>query len=110
MKNKENFNKEYKDLVFKIGYFRNKNNLSARDTSLRLGFSDSFINRIETYKVELKVSTLLKFMELVRITPEEFFYANPEDYAKDKEIFDLIKSLSSENKETILDFAKKLKR
>ena len=35
MKNKENFNKEYKDLVFKIGYFRNKNNLSARDTSLR---------------------------------------------------------------------------
>ena len=84
--------------------------MSARDTSLRLGFSDSFINRIETYKVELKVSTLLKFMELVGITPEEFFYANPEDYAKDKEIFDLIKSLSSENKETILDLAKKLKR
>ena len=49
-------------------------------------------------------------MELVGITPEEFFYANPEDYAKDKEIFDLIKSLSSENKETILDLAKKLKR
>ena len=41
------------------------------------------------------------------LTPH-FMYAT--DYAKDKEIFDLIKSLSSENKETILDLAKKLKR
>lgn len=32
--NKENLTKEYKDIIYKIGYYRNKNNLSARDTSL----------------------------------------------------------------------------
>ena len=108
MKNKDKFDSKYKDLIFKIGYFRNKNNLSARDTSLRLGYSESFMNRIETYKVELKVSTLLKFLELVEISVEEFFYTKPEDYKKDKELFDIIKGLSDENKETILNLAKKL--
>ncbi len=107
---KENLTKEYKDIIYKIGYYRNKNKLSARDTSLQLGFSDSFINRIERYTVELKVSTLLKFMELVSITPFEFFYPNPENFAKDKEVFDLIMSLTPENKETIIDLANKLKK
>ena len=55
----------YDDIIYRIGYFRNKNNLSAREASLQLGFSDSFINRIERKSVELKVSTLLNFMEIV---------------------------------------------
>lgn len=105
-KNIENL---YKEIIFKIGYYRNKNNLSARETSLQLGFSDSFVNRIERQTVELKVSTLLKFFEIVNITPQEFFYPNPENYAKDMEIFEAIKSLSQENKATILELANKLK-
>ena len=102
--------KEYKDIIFKIGYYRNKKNLSARETSLELGFSDSFINRIEREVVELKVSTLLKFFQLVEITPFEFFYPDAENYKQDKEIFDIIKSLTPENKATILDLANKLKK
>lgn len=101
--------KLYKEIIFKIGYYRNKNDLSARETSLQLGYSDSFMNRIERQAVELKVSTLLKFLEIVNITPQEFFYPNPESYAKDMEIFNTIKSLSPENKSTILDLANKLK-
>ena len=101
--------KLYKEIIFKIGYYRNKNNLSARETSLQLGFSDSFINRIERQIVELKVSTLLKFLEIVNITPQEFFYPDPENYAKDMEIFNVIKSLSPENKTVILDLANSLK-
>lgn len=49
-------------------------------------------------------------MELVEITPFEFFYPNPDNFAKDKELFDLIMSLTPENKETIIDLAKKLKK
>ena len=101
--------KLYKEIILKIGYYRNKNNLSARETSLQLGFSDSFINRIERQIVELKVSTLLKFLEIVNVSPQEFFYPDPENYAKDMEIFNTIKSLSPENKSTILDLANKLK-
>ncbi len=102
--------KLYKEILFKIGYYRNKNNLSARDTSLRLGYSDSFVNRIERQAVELKVSTLLKFLELVEITPLEFFYPNAENFKQDKELLETIKSLSPEDKATILDLAKKLKK
>ena len=98
--------KLYKDIIFKIGYYRNKNNLSARETSLRLGFSDSFINRIERQTVELKVSTLLKFLEIVNITPQEFFYPDPEKYALDMEIFKVIETLNISI--SILDLAKKL--
>ncbi|MBE5758355.1 MAG: helix-turn-helix transcriptional regulator [Clostridiales bacterium] len=99
----------YDDIIFRIGYFRNKNNLSARETSLQLGFSDSFVNRIERKSVELKVSTLLQFMDICNITPEEFFYYKPENYEKDKELLQIIKSLSNENKDALMDIAKRLK-
>lgn len=110
MDNKEYFNeKDYKEILFRMGYFRNKNNLSARETSLQLGFSDSFMNRIERNSVELKVSTLLSFLNLVNVSPLEFFYPNPDSYKKDKEIFDVIMGLSNENKNLIIELAKKLK-
>lgn len=99
----------YDDIIYRIGYFRNKNNLSAREASLQLGFSDSFINRIERKSVELKVSTLMNFMEIVNITPEEFFYYKPENYERDKQLLDVVKSLSNENKEALMDIAKRLK-
>jgi len=99
----------YDDVIFRLGYFRNNNNLSARDTSLQLDYSESFINRIERKKVSLKVSTLLDFMELVDITPLEFFYPDPKNFKQDKEIVELILNLSKENKEIITDLAKKLK-
>ena len=102
--------KEYKDILFKIGYYRNKKNLSAREASLELGFSGTFVNRIERQVVELKVSTLLQFLQLVEITPFEFFYPDAENYKKDMELLNVIKSLTPENKATILDLAMKLKK
>lgn len=48
-------------------------------------------------------------MNLVKISPLEFFYPKPENFEKDKEVLDLIMSLSPENKDTILALAKKLK-
>ena len=37
----------YDDVINRIGFFRNKANLSARETSLRLGYSEQFVKRIE---------------------------------------------------------------
>lgn len=99
----------YEEILYRLSYFRNKNNLSARETSLRLGYSDTYINRIERQVVELKLSTLLDFMEIVNISPLEFFYPKPENYQKNKELIDLALSLSEENKQTLIDLAKKLK-
>ena len=38
---------DYDDIIHRIGYFRTKANLSARETSLRLGYSEQFMKRIE---------------------------------------------------------------
>ena len=45
---------DYNEIIRRIGFFRTKANLSARETSLRLGYSEQFIKRIENKSVELK--------------------------------------------------------
>lgn len=99
----------YEDIIFRLGYFRNKNNLSARETSLRLGYSASFINRIERKKVELKTSALVEFLDLIEISPVEFFYSIPEHYEQDKALLKSFNQLSNENKEIVIELIKKLK-
>lgn len=99
----------YDDVIKRLQYYRNKNHLSARETSLRLGYSDTFINRVERGLIELKISTLLDFLELVNVSVEEFFSASPNDYAKDRELLEVLKNTSYENKLSLIDIAKRLK-
>ena len=55
------------------------------------------------------------YCQVFRLNFSEYFgwfrvlYSDPENYAKDMEIFNIIKSLSPENKATILDLANKLR-
>lgn len=98
---------DYNDVIHRIGYFRTKANLSARETSFRLGYSEQFIKRIENKSVELKVSTLLDFLDIVDITAQDFFYTDNNN--EDKNVLELYNSLSSDNKQIILDLMKKLK-
>lgn len=100
---------DYNEVINRIGYFRTKANLSARETSLRLGYSEQFMKRIENKSVELKVSTLLELFDLFNITAQDFFYLGANFNEEDKEILDLFNALSYENKQTIIDLMKKLK-
>lgn len=100
---------DYNEIINRIGYFRTKANLSARETSLRLGYSEQFMKRIENKSVELKVSTLLQFFELVDITPQDFFYLGEHYNKEDKNVLDLYNNLSTDGKQTIIDLMKKLK-
>ena len=99
----------YDDVVTRIGYFRNKANLSMRETSLQLGYNPQFMSTIENKTIELKVKTLLEFCELVDITPQDFFYMGEHFNKEDKDVLDLYNNLTSDNKQTILDLMKKLK-
>ena len=99
----------YNDVIDRIGFFRTKANLSARETSLRLGYSEQFMKRIENKSVELKVSTLLEFLDIVDITPQDFFYLGENYNKEDKNVLDLYNNLSNDSKQTILDLMKKLK-
>lgn len=100
---------DYNEVINRIGYFRTKANLSARETSLRLGYSEQFMKRIENKSVELKVSTLLELFDLFNITAQDFFYLGANFNKEDKEILDFFNALSYENKQTIIDLMKKLK-
>ena len=100
---------DYNDIIYRIGYFRTKANLSARETSLRLGYSEQFMKRIENKSVELKVSTLLEFFDIVEITPQDFFYLGDHYNKEDKNVLELYNNLSQDGKQTILDLMKKLK-
>ena len=99
----------YNDIINRIGFFRNKANLSARETSLRLGYSEQFIKRIENKSVELKVKTLLDFCDIVDITPQDFFYLGNSYNKEDKNVLELFNNLSLENRQMIIELMKRLK-
>lgn len=99
----------YDDIITRMGYFRNKANLSMRETSLQLGYNPQFISTIENKTIELKVKTLLEFCDLADITPQDFFYMGDHYNKEDKNVLDLYNHLTDDNKQTILDLMKKLK-
>lgn len=100
---------DYNEIIRRLGYFRNKANMSRRDASLKLGHGEQFMKRIENKDVQLRVTTLLEFLDLVEITPQEFFYLGTDFNRKDKELLEMINSLSNENKENVINIIKNLK-
>lgn len=100
---------DYDEVINRIGYFRNKANLSMRDASGRLGMNPQFMKTIESKQIELKVKTLLDFCDMVDITVQDFFYLGKEYNKDDKYMLDMFNSLSADSKRTIVDLMKKLK-
>ena len=99
---------DYNEIINRIGYFRSKSNLSCREASLRLGYSEQFMKRIENKTVELKVSTLLELFNLFEITPQDFFYLGEHYNKEDKNILSLYSKLSNEDKTLIAGLMNKL--
>lgn len=100
---------DYDEILNRMGYFMNKANLSARATSLKLGYSEQFMKRIFNKSVELKVSTLLEFLDLVDISVQDFFYLGDKYNKEDKYVLDLFNNLSANGKETIINLLKQMK-
>lgn len=100
---------DYNEVLNRMGFFMNRANLSARATSLKLGYTEQFMKRIFNKSVELKVSTLLDFMNLVDITPQDFFYLGTSYNKNDKKLIDMFNDLSNESKEVVFSLIKQLK-
>ena len=100
---------DYDEIINRVGYFRNKANLSMRETSGRLGMNPQFMKTIENKKIELKVKTLLDFCDLVDISMQDFFYLGKEYNKDDKFMLGLFNELSGDNKKMIVDLMKRLK-
>lgn len=98
---------EMKDIIARIGYFRVKQNLSARELSVRIGKSKNYINRLESTNFNLPTCVLLEIIEALGISPEEFFSSNYTTYKLDNELSQLLKTLPTSKKESLMDFIKK---
>ncbi len=99
----------YNDVIKRLGFFRTNAKLSMREASLQLGYNPQFMSTIENQSIELKVSTLLDFCDIVGITIQDFFYMGEQYNKEDKNVLELYNNLSPDSKQTILDLMKKLK-
>lgn len=102
----KNINLSKKEILDRIGYFRNKKNFSSYKLGLELGHSKSYFYRIESGEIQLSLDKFLEVLDILEVTTTEFFC--PILNEEDKEILDMINNLSIENKQTITDLIKKL--
>lgn len=97
---------EIKEILSRIGYVRNKANLSAREVSQRMGMSPQYVAQLESGRIVLTVEKLLQILEICEFPIDRFFSSNIADYKIDNELKSLIESLPSDKKKNIIEFIK----
>ncbi len=100
---------EKKDFCNRLIELRMNKGVSARDMSLTLGQSASYINNIENGVNLPSMSTFFYICEYFDISPMEFFDTENSNPTKSKELLEAIKNLSSEQLEHLIAIAKGLK-
>ena len=98
---------EIKEILSRIGYVRNKANLSAREVSLRMGMSPQYVAQLESGRIVLTVEKLFQILEICEFPIERFFSSNIADYNIDNELKQIIESLPLDKKKNIIEFIKK---
>ncbi|MCM1086851.1 MAG: helix-turn-helix domain-containing protein [Blautia sp.] len=91
------------DFAKRLTQLRIEKDVSAREMSLSLGQSESYINRIESRKMLPSMTVFFYICEYFGITPGEFFI---DDAAPSMELLAALKklqSLDSEKRRHILD-------
>ncbi len=100
---------DYDEIINRVGYFRNRAGYSQRETSEMLGYNSQFMKTIESKKVQLKVSTLLEFCNVVGITIYDFFYIGTNFSENKKAFLDTFLALPENKKDVVIELMKNLK-
>ncbi len=106
---RKDINEKRKFLIDRLGYIRNRANLSGRELSLRLDKSIAYIAKFDNGDFEIPSETLLNAIEICGSTKEEFFFRNIGNYKEIKEFIDMFEKLSPESKQTLKDLMKNMK-
>lgn len=85
---------------------RMQKGVSARDMSLSLGQSESYINKIENRRTLPSFTGFIYICEYFHLTPQEFFNDNVSSPTKYKELISELEKLSPEQTEHILQIVK----
>lgn len=81
---------------------RMQKGVSARDMSLSLGQSESYINKIENRRTLPSFTGFLYICEYFGLTPQEFFNPNAASPSKTKELVQELEKLTPAQTEHIL--------
>lgn len=92
----------------RLSQLRMEKGVSARDMSLSLGQSESYINKIENRRTMPSMTGFFYICEYLGIEPQEFFDAHTASPTKVAEIFNALGKLSPNKAEHILQVIKDL--
>lgn len=100
---------EKEAFIKRLVELRMQKGVSARDMSLTLGQSPSYINNIEN-GVNLPSMTVFFYIcDYFGITPKEFFDVELTNPSKSQELIKLSKNLSGDQLDLVMDIIKNLK-
>ena len=100
---------DYIELFYKrLTQLRLEKGVSARDMSLSLGQSESYINKIENKRTLPSFSGFIYICEYFGITPQEFFNTDISSPHKTNELIKEIEKLPPNKTEHILQIVKDL--
>ena len=94
----------------RLSQLRAQKGVSARDMSLSLGQSESYINKIENGKSLPSMQVFFYICDYLKITPQQFFDEDTEHPAMVDEFVEVIKGLNQEQLEHLLAIARALQR
>ena len=109
VKMKKEISKNRQFLINRLGFIRNRANLSARELSLRLGFSVAYIAKFENGDFSIPAEVLLDAIEICGSSNEEFFAEDIFEYNKTKDAIKSFSKLSDESKSIVKDLIKNMK-
>lgn len=92
----------------RLSELRLEKGVSARDMSLSLGQSESYINKIENHRTMPSMAGFFYICEYFGIEPADFFNTASRSPQKSHEIMDEIEKLSPLHSEHILSLIKDL--
>ena len=100
---------EKEAFIKRLVELRMQKGVSARDMSLTLGQSPSYINNIEN-GVNLPSMTVFFYIcDYFGITPKEFFDTDLKSPSKSQELINLSKSLSGDQLDLVMEVIKNIK-
>ena len=95
------------EIIKRFKFIRKRIGFSAKELSIKMGKSQSYISKIESGKIEPNFSELLNIIKLCNSNINEFFYYDMMSYNQDRELFKLIKKLDNSKKAALITLLKK---
>lgn len=96
-------NMDLTEVINRIGYFRNRANLSARALSLEIGKNPAYITKLEAREYEPSMQIMLDIIDACNTTVEEFFYKDITSYKIDKDALKIIERLNPKQKSALIE-------